>query len=137
MFSAGAILAAGPGETFSGFTVSGGKKVEVLSGGHDSGGTINSGGTLTVCLEASTAPRDHKGGTEIVGSGGIAGGVTVVRRHLIVLSDGSVVIDVASSGIMLASGGKPRSSGRRHDFRRLAGNLRRRAGRCLQCRQCI
>ena len=103
---AGVILAAGPGETFSGFTVSSGMKVEVLFGGTDSGGTINSGGTLTVSVGGTgSGITISKGGTEIVTSGGIASGVAILSGGTeIAAAGGTASIAGATSGVMLASG---------------------------------
>ena len=82
-------------------------KVEVLSGGTDSGGAINSGGTLIIEHGGTDiATTISKNGTGIVFFGGAASGVTILSGGTeIVATGGTASIAAATSGIMLASGG--------------------------------
>ena len=89
--SGAVILDINPGLSLSGFTVSSGIGLRVLSGGTDIGATISNGGTAIVTSGGTDSDTIIlKGGTEIVSGGGIATDATVSSGGLLVVSSGGL-----------------------------------------------
>jgi autotransporter passenger strand-loop-strand repeat protein len=123
---AGATLDIGSGYVFSG-TVNSGVKVEILSGGTDSGATVSSGGREIV-FAGGTASNTTvlKGGVETVSSGGSASDTTVSSGGTVNVLSG----DTAFESATVFGGGKLNISkgGTAHDIAVSSGGAMNVAG---------
>jgi autotransporter passenger strand-loop-strand repeat protein len=107
-FSVGGILALGPGEVFSGFTVTSGLTLEVLSGGTDFGAIVSGGGTLVVGSGGTDSGTTIlKGGSEKVSFGGTGINTSINGGGTEIAAGGIASDTVVSSGgaLVVSSGG--------------------------------